>query len=148
MWCTKLQALVIDPGLLTVPMETLLVSEPAFACLQLSEDHCCSTLGTILTWQGQPGPWQTLTNAMSTSQLGTNYHPRCSPNAWLLKSSYTNHLLAIRCYYWKLLATLHWKDLGEEIQASCSQDIEFEKQNQKNQEKRNEISNLLFFFFK
>ena len=38
-----------------------------------------------------------------------------------------------------------WKELGKEIQANFSQDLEFEKTKQKNQEERNNIGNLPFF---
>lgn len=131
-------------GYWPIPMETFLPSVPAFACLRHGEGHCPSTLGTVLTWQWQPGPKQTLTNAWSTSQLGTNSSLRCWPDAWLPRSSYTNHLLAIHFHCRKLLASPHWKELREEIQARCSQGMESAKQNWENQEERNKIGNLLF----
>ena len=191
MWCTRLQALTVDPGWYwPVPMETGLGSEPAFACLLYSP----STLGTGRTWQWQPGPKQTLTmlwayparNQFSCEMLAQCKAPEvfssafqscltlCNPvdSSQSITSSRSllkvmsielvmpsNHLTLclLRCliqkYFISSSATLlllratsrpQWKELMKEIQANCSQDLEFEKAKQKNQEERNNIGNLPF----
>lgn len=115
MWRTKLQALPIDPGGIDRSLwkHVLLLSLPLPVCCTL-EAIAPALLGqTLRIWQWQPGPKQTLTNTMSTSQLGTKSRLRYWPDACLLKSSYTNHLWAIHYHYWKLLASLIGKNWGK-----------------------------------
>lgn len=125
-------------GYWPVPMETGVACEPALARLL----HSPCTLGTGWTWQWQPGPKQTLTVSWA-------YPSSCEALARCMapKASHTQIFTSRSGSLILLTATSRpqWKELGEEIQANCSQDLEFEKTKQKNQEERNKIGNLPFF---
>lgn len=125
-------------GYWPVPMETGVACEPALARLL----HSPCTLGTGWTWQWQPGPKQPLTMPWaypsSYEALARCMAPTASRTQIFTSSSDSLILLTAT-------SRPQGKELGEEIQANYSQDLEFEKAKQKNQEERNKVGNVPFF---